>query len=278
MDKRRSRCGRALSVAIETLDDRIVLSGIAAAGALQQGAMEVAARTAHATATATTLAVGAGTLGQPITFSVTVRASAASGSPEGTVNIIDHGTVIQSLTLSPTTSTSARSASSEASYTLTPQPGGAAYFFGKHAVSAEFIPSGNFRMSTGRKTFSVSKPAYTALADGVKIATLAQGSGTAIQTGQTAGMFYTGYLAKNGQIFDDSINDGGKPFNFTVGTEQVIPGFDAGTLGMRVGETRIVEIPSAEGYGDTANGPIPANSTLIFVLTLESISEGSSPA
>ena len=57
-----------------------------------------------------------------------------------------------------------------------------------------------------------------------------------------------------------------------------IPGFDAGTLGMRVGETRIVEIPSAEGYGDTANGPIPANSTLIFVLTLQSISDGGSAA
>lgn len=41
---------------------------------------------------------------------------------------------------------------------------------------------------------------------------------------------------------------------------------------MQVGETRIVLIPPAEGYGATANGPIPANSTLIFVLTLESIS------
>ena len=41
---------------------------------------------------------------------------------------------------------------------------------------------------------------------------------------------------------------------------------------MQLGETRIVLIPPAEGYGKQANGPIPGNSTLIFVLTLESIS------
>ena len=118
----------------------------------------------------------------------------------------------------------------------------------------------------------MSKPAYTALAGGVQIATIAQGSGPAIQSGQTASVFYTGYLAKNGHIFDDSINDGGTPFSFTVGAGQVVTGFDEGTLGMQVGETRIVLIPPAEGYGNVANGPIPAHSTLIFVVTLESIS------
>ena len=54
--------------------------------------------------------------------------------------------------------------------------------------------------------------------------------------------------------------------------QDMIPGFDAGTVGMQVGETRIVTIPPAQGYGRSANGPIPGNSTLTFVLTLESIS------
>jgi FKBP-type peptidyl-prolyl cis-trans isomerase len=118
----------------------------------------------------------------------------------------------------------------------------------------------------------VRKPAYTALAGGVKIATSVPGSGPEIQSGQTASVLYTGYLARNGHLFDDSINDGGTPFSFTLGAGEVIPGFDEGTVGMQVGETRIVMIPPAEGYGPTANGPIPGNSTLIFVLTLESIS------
>ncbi len=85
-------------------------------------------------------------------------------------------------------------------------------------------------------------------------------------------MLYTGYLAKNGHIFDDSLDHGGAPFSFTVGVGEVIPGFDEGTVGMEVGESRIVMIPPAEGYGATPTGSIPPNSTLIFVLTLESIS------
>ena len=148
----------------------------------------------------------------------------------------------------------------------------AARLFREAPVSAEFIPSRRFLEEHRRKAFTVTKPAYTTLAGGVKIATIAPGSGPAIQSGQTANVLYTGYLAKNGQIFDDSINDGGAPLSFTLGSGQVIPGFDAGTVGMQVGETRIIQIPPAEGYGAMANGPIPANSTLIFVVTLESIS------
>jgi FKBP-type peptidyl-prolyl cis-trans isomerase len=276
MNKRRSRFTPALSLTTEILEGRLLLSGIAAtlvsAGAPQQNAAEVAAKTGRNAATETKLAVSAGTLGQPITFTVTVRAAARAGSPEGTVDIIDHGDLIQTLTLSPTTSTSARYAFSDATYTLTEPPGGSDYFFGKHSVSAEFIPSGAFSKSRDGKTFNVSKPAYTALAGGVKIATIVQGAGPEIQSGQTASVLYTGYLAKNGHIFDESLDHGGAPLSFTLGAGEVIPGFDEGTLGMQVGESRIVLIPPAEGYGDMANGPIPAHSTLIFVLTLESIS------
>jgi FKBP-type peptidyl-prolyl cis-trans isomerase len=110
----------------------------------------------------------------------------------------------------------------------------------------------------------------------VKVATITSGSGPAIQTGQTASVLYTGYLASNGHIFDDSVNDGGPPFSFTLGSGEVIPGFDLGTTGMQVGETRIVEIPPKQGYGSEVSSSIPANSTLIFVLTLEGISTPSS--
>jgi len=223
-------------------------------------------------ATKTTLTISAGTLGQPVTFDVAVRTAAAAGAPTGTVAIIDHGKVIQTLTLSPTNSTDSRYAYSDASYTLIPQPGSNSYFFGRHPVSAMFIPEGNFLKSSAGKVFVVSTPAYTNLSDGVKFATIVEGSGTGIQSGQTASMLYTGYLARNGKIFDDSSLHGGTPFTFMVGVGQVIPGFDMGTIGMKVGETRIIFIPPAEGYGKKPNGSIPGNSTLIFVITLESFS------
>ena len=113
------------------------------------------------------------------------------------------------------------------------RPAAARTFSGNTRSAPTFIPSGTFSKSRGSKTFTVSKPAYTALAGGVKIATIAPGSGPAIQSGQTASVLYTGYLAKNGHIFDDSINDGGTPFSFTLGAGQVIPGFDEGTPACR---------------------------------------------
>lgn len=263
MNKRRNRFAPTLSIVNEALESRTLLSGIAAS---------LDAAGARHSATKTTLAVSAGTLGQPVTFSVSVRTSAAAGSPQGTVDIIEHGAVIQTIPVSPTTLTNSRYAYSDATYTLAAPPGGEAIYFGKYSVEAIFVGSGRFGKSTGRANFNVSQPAYTTLTDGVKIATIAPGTGPQIQNGQTASVFYTGYLASNGTVFDDSINDGGTSLTYTVGGGQVIPGFDVGTAGMRVGETRIVEIPPGEAYGDTANGPIPANSTLIFVLTLESIS------
>jgi peptidylprolyl isomerase len=266
MANRRSRFTPSFSLAGEILESRLVMS---ASGATM-GAAQVA-QSVHNVATQTTVAVSAGTLGQPVTYTVTVRAPASAGSPEGTVSLVDHGAVLQSVTLSPSTTTG-KYAYSQGTYTVTPQPGGPAYFFGKHSVSAQFLPDAGFSKSVASKTFTVSQPDFTTLSDGVKVATIVPGTGPQIQSGQTANVLYTGYLAKNGEIFDDSTNDGGTPFTFSLGAGQTIPGFDAGTVGMQAGETRIIQIPAAEGYGATANGPIPANSTLIFVQTLESIS------
>jgi hypothetical protein len=270
MNKGRSRFTPAFSLSTNALESRIVLSGTVSA--IQQGAAAIAARTAGEARTKTSLAISTGTLGTPITFTVTVRAPASAGAPQGTVNITYHGAPVASLTLSPAPSPNSRYAFSDATYTLTQPPGGSALFFGKYSLSATFNPAGALSSSRVNKSFVVSKPAYTTLAGGVKIATIAQGSGPQIQSGQTASVLYTGYLAKNGHIFDDSLNDGGSPFAFTLGAGQVIPGFEEGATGMQVGETRIVSIPPAEGYGNQANGPIPGHSTLIFVLTLESIS------
>ena len=63
-----------------------------------------------------------------------------------------------------------------------------------------------------------------------------------------------------------------QPFQFTLGEGQVIPGWDKGVVGMRVGGRRELIIPPALGYGDQSPGPgISANDTLVFVIDLQKV-------
>ncbi len=90
------------------------------------------------------------------------------------------------------------------------------------------------------------------------------GTGTEVTTGSTVSVHYTGTLT-NGVKFDSSY-DRGAPFSFTVGEGQVIPGWEEGLLGMRVGGKRELVIPPELAYGSRDLGVIPANSTLQFVV------------
>jgi FKBP-type peptidyl-prolyl cis-trans isomerase len=80
---------------------------------------------------------------------------------------------------------------------------------------------------------------------------------------------YVGTL-QDGTKFDSSY-DANRPFAFKVGVGQVIQGWDLGIPGMRVGGKRRLTIPPSLAYGNRANGPIPANSTLIFDIELLSV-------
>jgi hypothetical protein len=249
-----------------------VLSFLGYFGGTHHAAAQLAGPTSKVAATKTSLDVRAGTLGQPVVFTVTVRAPAAAGAPAGTVSITDRGQVLHTLTLAPVASTNPKSAVSQATLIEAAQPGGPAFAFGRHTVGASYTPASGFSRSGASKSFTVAQPTYTELANGVKIAIVAPGTGPEIQSGQTANVLYTGFLAKTGQVFDDSLSHGGTPMSFVVGAGQMIPGFDAGTAGMREGETRIIEIPASQGYGSKVSGPIPPNSTLIFLVTLQGIS------
>ena len=78
-------------------------------------------------------------------------------------------------------------------------------------------------------------------------------------------------MEKDGSEFDSSYSRG-NPFSFTLGTNQVIKGWDQGLLGMCAGEKRRLVIPSELAYGKSGSGSkIPPDSTLIFEVELITI-------
>ncbi len=101
-----------------------------------------------------------------------------------------------------------------------------------------------------------------------------EGTGEPIKVGQTAVMNYTGRL-EDGTAFDSNVEaqfSHVEPFEFTLGQNRVIQGWEKGVLGMKVGEKRVLTIPSSLGYGASGiPGVIPANATLIFDVELVSI-------
>ncbi len=106
-------------------------------------------------------------------------------------------------------------------------------------------------------------------ASGLSYVILAEGTGEVAAAGDIVGMQYTGWLT-DGTKFDSSLDHGGQPFTFNLGKGQVIPGWDEGVAGMKVGEKRQLQIPSKLGYGETGTpgGPIPPNANLVFDVEL----------
>jgi peptidylprolyl isomerase len=102
---------------------------------------------------------------------------------------------------------------------------------------------------------------------------LKKGTGPKATAGQTVDMQYTGVLFKDGTKFDASWDRGGQPFSFSLGSGQVIPGWDQGIVGMQKGGRRLLVLPPALGYGEqgTPGGPIGPNEPLVFVVDLEAI-------
>lgn len=97
------------------------------------------------------------------------------------------------------------------------------------------------------------------------------GTGAEAVPGKKVSVQYKGTLV-DGTEFDSSYSRNNEPLTFIVAAGQMIPGFDYGVRGMKVGGTRNITIPPELGYGDQAMGDkIPANSTLIFEVVLEKV-------
>jgi FKBP-type peptidyl-prolyl cis-trans isomerase len=110
----------------------------------------------------------------------------------------------------------------------------------------------------------------TVTASGLKIIEIKAGTGDEAQKGQTVSVHYTGWLA-DGTKFDSSL-DRGQPLSFVLGAGQMIPGFDEGVAGMKVGGERRLIIPPNLAYGAQGRPPrIPANAELTFDVQLVSV-------
>jgi peptidylprolyl isomerase len=97
------------------------------------------------------------------------------------------------------------------------------------------------------------------------------GTGPVAKKGNTVSVQYVGSSWSTGSEFDASW-DKGQPFSFPLGQGQVIPGWDKGVVGMKVGGRRLLIVPPALGYGTQGSPPkIAANETLAFVVDLESV-------
>ena len=116
------------------------------------------------------------------------------------------------------------------------------------------------------KSEKVKHPQTVKTASGLEYTITEKGSGIKPQKGDKVVVHYTGKLT-NDTVFDSSIKRG-TPFEFVLGQGQVIKGWDEAFQLLQVGDKATIKFGPELGYGATATGAIPANSTLIFDIEL----------
>jgi peptidylprolyl isomerase len=100
---------------------------------------------------------------------------------------------------------------------------------------------------------------------------IVKGKGKAAKDGDKVSVQYVGVAFSTGEEFDSSWSRN-QPFDFTLGAGEVIPGWDQGVVGMKVGGRRQLTIPAELAYGATGQPPaIGPNETLVFVIDLKKV-------
>lgn len=130
--------------------------------------------------------------------------------------------------------------------------------------TAPVQPETTLESQVWASSLNINLSAMTKLASGVYILDQVVGAGATLTGSPSVRVYYTGWLA-NGTRFDGNVGNA-SPLTFNLGG--LIPGWQSGMQGMKVGGKRRLVIPSSQGYGTVANGPIPANSNLVFDIEL----------
>ena len=105
----------------------------------------------------------------------------------------------------------------------------------------------------------------------LQITDIWEGDGSVARPGDLVKVHYVGVAYSTGEEFDASWNRG-DPLQFQLGAGRVIPGWDQGLQGMKVGGRRQLIIPPDRAYGDRGAGHVIApGETLIFVCDLISV-------
>jgi FKBP-type peptidyl-prolyl cis-trans isomerase FkpA len=138
------------------------------------------------------------------------------------------------------------------------------------AMAAAACESDPLRVDPRNVTFApelgIDLDAMTRTSSGLYYQDVEEGDGAIATAGSTVSAFYRGWLP-NGTLFDEALPPD-DPIRFPLGVGAVIAGWDEGVAGMRVGGVRKLVIPPSIGFGNQANGPIPANSVLVFEVNL----------
>jgi len=112
---------------------------------------------------------------------------------------------------------------------------------------------------------------FRTAAGGMKIKELKVGTGDSAAAGMVATIHFIGWLddagAQGREIYNS--RNSGEPVSFVIGTDNVMPAWNEGVIGMQVGGRRMLLIPPAMAYGNRAiNDVIPANAALRMTLEL----------